>query len=143
MQWWMIGPRQIEGPWVPYSRGLKPADGVLFDRTFKKLVDARVQSVLLYGAEVWGCLRRLESLEQVQLRAFRSYFGVSRSHSRTSLLVEMEALSVGWETRIRCILFWQNIDRPAVSPSFGVQTGSCCSEGSGKWSMDGEVENLS
>ena len=84
-------------------RGAQSTVGVLFGRTFKKLLDAMVRSVLLYGAEAWGCL---ESLEQVQLRAFRLYFGVPRSHPRTSLLVEMEVLSVGWEARMRCILFW-------------------------------------
>ena len=89
--------------------GAQSAVGVLFGHTFKKLLDAMVQSVLLYGAEAWGCLRRLESLEQVQLRAFQSYFGVPRSHPRTSLLVEMEALSVNWEARIRCILLWHRI----------------------------------
>ncbi len=67
-----------------------------------------VQSVL-YGAEAWGCLRCLEPLEQVQLRAFRSYFGVPTSHPRTSLLAEMEVLSVGWEARIRCSGFWHRI----------------------------------
>ena len=46
------------------------AVGVLFGRTLKKLLDSMVQSILLYGAEAWGCLRCLESLEQVQLRAF-------------------------------------------------------------------------
>ena len=63
-----------------------------------------VQSVLLYGVKARGCLRCLESLEQVQLRAFRTYFDVPRSHPRMSLLVEMEALSVDWEARIRCVL---------------------------------------
>ena len=58
-------------------RGAQSAVGVLFGHTFKKLLDAMVQSVLLYGAEAWGCLRRLEYLEQAQLRAFRSYFGAS------------------------------------------------------------------
>ena len=90
-------------------RGTQSAVGVLFGCTFKKLYDSMVQSVLLYGAEAWGCLRCLEPLEQVQLRAFRTYFAVPRSHSRTSLLAEMEVLSVGWEAKIRCIGFWHRI----------------------------------
>ena len=55
--------------------------------------------------------RCLEPLEQVQLRAFCSYFGVPRSHPRTSLLSEMKVLSVGWEARIRCIAIgvWHRI----------------------------------
>ena len=58
------------------------------------------------------CLRM--PLEQVQLRAFWSYFGVPRSHPTTSLLAEMEVLSVGWEARMRCIGFWHRIltDQP-------------------------------
>ena len=68
-----------------------------------------VQSILIYGAEAWGCFRCLEPLEQVQLGAFQSFFGVPRSHPRTSLLAEMEVLSVDWEARIRCIGFWHRI----------------------------------
>ena len=80
------------------------AVGLLFGHAFRKLYDIMVQSVLLYG-----CLRCLESLEQVKLRAFQSYFSVPRSHTRTSLLAEMEMLSVGWEARIRCIGFWHRL----------------------------------
>ena len=98
---WMVELRQAVGPWVPYSGGLSQ----LFGCTFKKLYNSMVQSVLLYGAEAWGCLRCLEPLEQVQQRAFQSYFGVPRSHPRTSLLADMEVLSVGWEARLRCIGF--------------------------------------
>ena len=89
--------------------GAQSAVGVLFGSTFKKLYDSMVQSVLLYGAEAWGCLRCLEPLEQVELRVFRSYFGVPRSHLRTSLLAEMEVLSMGWEARIRFLSFWHRI----------------------------------
>ena len=71
-------------------QGAQSAVGVLFRCTFKKLYDSMVQSILLYAAKAWGCLRCLEPLEQVQLRVFRSYFGVPRSHPRTSLLAEMK-----------------------------------------------------
>ena len=64
---WMIGLRQARRPWVPVM-GAQSAVGVLFGRTFKKLYDSILQSVLLYGAEAWGCLRCLEPLEQAQLR---------------------------------------------------------------------------
>ncbi len=90
-------------------RGAQSAVGVPFGGTYKKLYDSMVQSVLLYGAEARGCRRCLECLEQVQLRAFRSYFGVPRSHPRTSLLAEMKVLCVGWEAGIRCIGFWHRI----------------------------------
>ena len=40
-----------------------------------KLLDTMVESVLLYGAEVWGCCKRTETLEQVQLTAARFFLG--------------------------------------------------------------------
>ena len=38
--------------------------------TFRKLMSALVDSMMLYGVEIWGCTRSLEVLEQVQLCAF-------------------------------------------------------------------------
>ena len=45
---------------------------------FKKLMSALVDSTMLYGAEIWGCMRNLESIEQVQLWAFRIFLGWAR-----------------------------------------------------------------
>ena len=42
--------------------------------TFKKLMSALVDSTMLYGVEIWGCMRSLETIEQVQLCAFRKLF---------------------------------------------------------------------
>ena len=36
---------------------------------FGKLLEMLVESVVMYGAEVWGCCRQLGEVEQVQLRA--------------------------------------------------------------------------
>ena len=66
IQWWMTGPRA--GRWTMDSL-LRSAVGVLYGCTFRTLLDSMVQSVPLYGAEAWGCLRGLESMEHVQLRA--------------------------------------------------------------------------
>ena len=98
----MIELRQAEGP--------QSAVGVLFGGTFKKLYDSMVQSVLLYGAEAWGCLRCMPGASGTgPAESLRSYFGVPRSHPRTSLLAEMEVLCVGWEASIRRIGFWHRI----------------------------------
>ena len=43
--------------------------------SFVKLLETMVESVLLYGAEVWGCCKRTETLEQVQFRAARVFLG--------------------------------------------------------------------
>ena len=57
-----------------------------------KLMESLVESVLLYGAEVWGCGRQLEQVEQVQLRAARIFLGVGRLHPKVALLFEMKML---------------------------------------------------
>ena len=37
-----------------------------------------VDSVLLYGVEVWGCGRQLRAIEEVQMRAVRIFMGMGR-----------------------------------------------------------------
>ena len=83
--------------------------------TFKKLMESMVHSVLLYGAEAWGFLKRMDSLEQLQLRALRTYFGVGRNHPKVSLLAEMSCFPLMWDTRLRCVVFWFKI---LLSPMF-------------------------
>ena len=73
---------------------------------FKKLMSALVDSVMLYGVEIWKCTRGLEAIEQVQMRAFRMFFGVGTLHPKVSLMMELESLPVVWEARVRCIQFW-------------------------------------
>ena len=61
---------------------------------FKKLMSALVDSTMLYGVDIWGCMRNLESIEQVQLRTFRMFFGVGTLHPKATLMTEMESLPV-------------------------------------------------
>ena len=68
-----------------------------------------VVSMMLYGAEIWGCKRSLEAIEQLQLRAFRMFFGVGQLHPKAPLTVEMESLPVVWEARVRCMQFWYKV----------------------------------
>ena len=70
---------------------------------FVKLLEAVVESVLLYGAEVWECCKRTDALEQVQLRAARILLGVGRRHPRVALQYEMVMLPLEWEARGRCV----------------------------------------
>ena len=76
-------------------------------------MSALVDSTMLYGVEIWGCMRNLESIEQVQLRAFRMFFGVGTLHPKASLMMEMESLPVVWEARVRCVqllsVAWRNV----------------------------------
>ena len=61
---------------------------------------------MLYGAEIWGCSRNLEAVDQIQLRACWMFFGVGTLHPRVSLLLEMGDLPMVWLARMRCTLFW-------------------------------------
>ncbi len=47
---------------------------------FKKLMSALVDSKIQYGVEIWGCMRSLETIEQVQPRALRMFFGAGKLH---------------------------------------------------------------
>ena len=77
--------------------------------TFKKLMSALVDSVMLYGFEIWGCTRSLEAIEQVQMRTFRMFFGVGTLHPKVSLMMELESLPVVWEARVRSMQFWYKV----------------------------------
>lgn len=46
----------------------RSAVGEVHVGTFRKLMESMVHSVLLYGAETWGCIRRMDSLDQLQMR---------------------------------------------------------------------------
>ena len=74
---------------------------MLSGQSFKKLFECIVQSVALYGSEVWGCNTDLTCLDQLQLRILRSFFGVARSHRGVSLLVKMDCLPLCWEAKVR------------------------------------------
>ena len=69
----MVDDRAEAGRWTMDSL-LRAAVGVLYGCTFRKLLFDLVQSVLLYGAEAWGCLRGLESMEHIQLRALLLWY---------------------------------------------------------------------
>ena len=64
-------------------------------------------AVLMYGAEVWGCCRQLDHIEQIYTAAslYRIFLGVGRLHPKTFLQIEMGVLPLRWEAEIRCIEF--------------------------------------
>ena len=83
--------------------------GELRRGTFGKLLEMLVESVVMYGAEVWGCCRQLGEVEQVQLRAMRIFLGVGRLHPKVSLLVEMGVLPLEWVAKLKCVEFWYRV----------------------------------
>ena len=83
--------------------------GKVGDKTFVKLMEALVESALMYGAEVWRSCKWLYCIEHVQLQAYRIFLGVGRLHSKTSLHIEMGLFPLKWEAKTRCIEFWHKV----------------------------------
>ena len=50
-----------------------------------RLLEALVDSVLLYGAEVWECCRQTHPLVRAHLRVTRIFLGVGRLHQDVQL----------------------------------------------------------
>ena len=51
---------------------------------FGKLMEALVGSMLMYGAEVGQCRRQLDCVDQMQLQAIGSFWGLGRLHLKAS-----------------------------------------------------------
>ena len=78
-----------------------------------KLMEMLVESVLLYGAEVWGCEGQLRPVENVQMRTARIFLGVGRMHPLVYLQFEMNVLLVKWEAMKRSMEFWVQVMKMA------------------------------
>ena len=113
---------------------LRQVYGEVKGGTFLKLMDVLVESVLLYGAEVWGCMQRLEALEQVQLRGLRIFFGVGIHHPKASLWSESDIVQVTWIARVRCTSFWlQILNDPIYNGRILKKVAEEAIECGGKW----------
>ena len=78
---------------------------------FVKLLEMLIDSVLLYGAEVWGSCGQLALIEKIQPRAARIFLGVGRMDPKVPLLFELNTLPPKWEGMKRYIGFWVNVMR--------------------------------
>ena len=85
--------------------------GELRGETFVKLLEMLVDSVLLYGGEVWGSCGQLAPIEKIQLRAARIFLGVGRLHP----------LPLKWEGMKRCIELWVKVIRMGEDRLFWVE----------------------
>ena len=61
------------------------------------------------GVYVWGCMSSLETIKQVQLCAFRMFFGAYMLHPKASTVMEIKSLQVVWEARVSCVQFWYKV----------------------------------
>ena len=107
------GPVEIPRPPSPPIAPMYRSQVCRYPATLKiyiyLLLEMLVESVVMYGAEVWGCCRQLGEVEQVQLRAMRIFLGVGRLHPKVSLLVEMGVLPLEWVAKLKCVEFWYRV----------------------------------
>ena len=89
-----------------WLRRCKAIVGEVRGATFKRLMEMLVDTVLLYGAEVWGCRRQLGPVDNVQMKAAQIFLGMGRLHPLVSLQFEMNVLPMRWEAMRRGIEFW-------------------------------------
>jgi hypothetical protein len=75
---------------------------------FFKLFDMKIQSILLYSAEIWG-LQRLDSIERIHLIACKTYLGVPRITPNKMIYGELERYPLYINSSIRCIKYWFRI----------------------------------
>ena len=93
----VVAGKKALGAW--FSRCEEQKVGDISVGTFGKLMALLVESAKLYGAEIWGCNRNLEKVEQTQLRALRMFFGFGTLHPKVSLLTEIGHLPVRWRAQ--------------------------------------------
>ena len=88
-----------------WLRWCRAAVGEVNGTTFVRLLEMLVESVLLYGAEVWGCGGQLRPVGKIQLLAARIVLGAGRLHPSVFLQFEMGILPLKWEVVRRTLAF--------------------------------------
>ena len=74
----------------------------MYTDTYKCLLESFIDSVLLYGAEVWGCMRGIDAW----CRAIAATSLAFILWSMSVLWSEMDIMPIVWMARVRCIVFW-------------------------------------
>ena len=72
----MVDSRAKAGGLCAWLKSCRVSVGEVNGEASVKLLEALVESVLLYGAEVWSCCRQMGPREQVQMRATRIFLGM-------------------------------------------------------------------
>ena len=101
------GARALSG-WL---RRCRTTVGEVRGATFVRLMESLVESVLLYGAEVWSGGAQLRQVENVQMRVARIFLGVGRLHLLVSLQFEMNMPPMKWVAMKRSNEFWVQVMR--------------------------------
>ena len=73
--------------------------------TFFKIFDSKVQSVLLYSAEIWG-LSRLDSIERIHLMVCKRFLGVPLKALNNMIYGELGRYPLFVNSSVRCLQYW-------------------------------------
>ena len=104
-------------------------------RAFKKLISSHS------GAEISGCFWNLEALEQIQLKALHTFFGIETLYPRMSLLLQMGDLPMVWLARLRCTVFWFRMFLSKVYMMRGYWEAWQWRHGKGSWMKNLKIIN--
>ena len=74
-------------------------------QTFFKIFDAKVQPILLYAAEVWGCTR-MDLIERVHLLACKRFLGVPKATPTNLVYGELNRFPLYIGAQLKAIRYW-------------------------------------
>ena len=80
-------------------------------KSFFKLFDAQVQSIVQYGAEVWGIENSTVVIEKVHLFAMKKFVGVDRRTPNDLLYGELGRYPIHINSNLRSIRYWLKLIR--------------------------------
>jgi hypothetical protein len=83
-------------------------------QVFFKMFDAKVQSILLYSAEIWG-LNKLDTLEKVHLAACKIFLGVPTRTPNIMVYQELQRYPLYINTYIRSLKYWFKLLRMDIA----------------------------
>ena len=74
-------------------------------KTFFKVFDSKVSTILLYGSEIWGT-KPMTCIENVQVYACKRFLNVSPTSSNDAVLGDLSRFPLHIFTVKRCVKFW-------------------------------------
>jgi hypothetical protein len=76
---------------------------------FFKLFDSQIQTILTYGAEIWGLVKNQSAIERVHLLAMKRFLCVSQKTPKHIVYGELGRYPLFINTYIKCIKFWLRV----------------------------------
>ena len=77
-------------------------------KTFFKIFDSKITSILLYASEVWGT-QQVENIEKVHLIACKRFLGLPRGTPNNIVYGELGRYPLHVNSSLRCIKYWLKV----------------------------------